>query len=75
MLKYRLKSLREDNDLTQAELAKKLHVTRQALSNYENLGSEPHYALLIQIADFFNVSLDYLLDRTDVQTPYPKKHK
>lgn len=71
----RLKSLREDKDLTQEELAKILHINRSTLSNYENIGREPNYTLLIKIADYFNVSLDYLLCRTDIPTPYPKRHK
>jgi transcriptional regulator with XRE-family HTH domain len=71
----RLKALREDNDLTQEELAKILHINRSTLSNYENIGREPNYTLLIKIADYFNVSLDYLLGRIDTQTPYSKKHK
>ncbi|MBE6068862.1 MAG: helix-turn-helix transcriptional regulator [Clostridium lundense] len=65
MFKDRLKALREDSDLTQEQLAKILNITRTALSNYENTDREPSYALLIKIADFFNVSLDYLLCRTD----------
>jgi transcriptional regulator with XRE-family HTH domain len=63
MFSNRLKALREDNDLTQEELAKALHITRSALANYETNLREPDYALLIKIADYFNVSLDYLLDR------------
>jgi transcriptional regulator with XRE-family HTH domain len=75
LFKDRLKALREDNDLTQEELAKHLHINRSTLSNYENLGREPNYALLIKIANHFKVSTDYLLGRTDIPTPYPKKLK
>ena len=71
----RLKALRIDNDLTQEELAEKLHINRSTLSNYENLGREPSYILLIEISNYFNVSIDYLLGKTDISTPYPKKHK
>lgn len=70
MFNNRLKSLREDNDLTQEELAKQLNITRTALSNYETAFREPSYAILIKIADYFNVSLDYLLCRTDKFTPF-----
>jgi len=75
LFKDRLKSLREDNDLTQEELAGHLHINRSTLSNYENIGREPNFTLLIKIANHFNVSTDYLLGRTDVQTPYPRRHK
>lgn len=63
MFSNRLKALREDNDLTQEELAKALHITRSALANYETNLREPDYELLIKIADYFHVTLDYLLDR------------
>lgn len=71
----KLKALRIDNDLTQKELAEKLHINRSTLSNYENIGREPNYTLLIKISNYFNVSTDYLLDKTDIPTPYPKKRK
>jgi transcriptional regulator with XRE-family HTH domain len=63
MFKDRLKALREDNDLTQEELAKDLNIIRSTLANYESGFREPNFSLLIKIADYFNVSLDYLLDR------------
>ena len=75
MFNNRLKALRQDNDLTQEALAHKLHINRSTLSNYENIGREPNYTLLIKISDYFNVSTDYLLGKTDVQTPYPKRQK
>ena len=68
----RLKALRQDNDITQNELAEILHVTRQSISNWENHKSEPNNELLIMLADFFNISTDYLLGRTNVQAPYSK---
>ncbi|MFL0245543.1 helix-turn-helix domain-containing protein [Candidatus Clostridium stratigraminis] len=71
----RLKDLRQDNDLTQEELAKILNITRTALSNYENTDREPSFDLLIKIADFFNVTLDYLLCRTNLKTKYYKPSK
>lgn len=77
MLNDRLKALREDSDLTQNELAKILNISRTAVSGYEAAGVEPSYEILNKIADFFNVSVDYLLGRTDIPTAYPlsKKHK
>lgn len=61
----RLKSLREDKDLTQSEVAEALNITRTALANYENAIREPNLSLLVKIADYYNVSLDYLLCRTN----------
>ena len=73
--KDRLKGLREDSDLTQEELASALQITRSALANYENAIREPDFRLLVKIADFFNVSLDYLLCRTNIKTPPYKSLK
>jgi transcriptional regulator with XRE-family HTH domain len=72
MFGNRIRDLREDNDLTQEQLSRYLHITRSALANYENEFREPPYTVLIQIADFFNVSLDYLLCRTNKLIPYSK---
>jgi transcriptional regulator with XRE-family HTH domain len=69
IFKDRLRDLREDSDLTQDELAKSLQITRSALANYENDLREPDIRLLIKIADFFNVTLDYLVCRTNIKTP------
>lgn len=71
----RLRALREDLDLSSARLADELHITIRALNYYENNMREPNYALLIKIADYFNVSTDYLLGRTNIVKPYPKKIK
>lgn len=59
----RLQTLRIESKKTQAEIAKALNITPQAFSYYIN-GREPSYEILISIADFFDVSLDYLLGRT-----------
>lgn len=71
-MKTRLRSLREDNDLTQKEISKILNISQVAYSYYElNKRSIP-LELLSKIADFYNTSVDYLLFRTDIQKPYPK---
>lgn len=70
MFSDRLKALREDCDLTQDELANRLNITRTALSNYENAVREPSYDILIKIADYFNVSLDFLLCRINENVPF-----
>lgn len=56
----RLKDLREDKDLTQNQIAKILNISQQAYSNYENEKRELPYNLMIKIALFYNVSLDYI---------------
>lgn len=64
MFNERLKELREDRGLTQDQLASELNVSRSQISNYETGKFEPDIETLIFLADFFNVSLDYLLCRT-----------
>lgn len=58
----RLKELRERKNITQTGLEMDLSLSQNSVSRYEN-GTD--YATLIRIADYFNVSLDYLLERTD----------
>ena len=62
----RLKQLREKTGLSQAKLAKALGVvSRSVIAGYETGACFPSYTVLIKIADYFNVSTDYLLGRTD----------
>ena len=65
MLNERIKQLRIDRNLTQVELAKKLSVSKQAVSNWENDNIQPSIEMLIRIADYFSVSTDYLLGLDD----------
>lgn len=65
-----LKSLRENNGYTQEQLAKSLHVTKATISHYELGASNPSIDMLIQIADIFDVSLDYLMGRTKTKTSF-----
>ncbi|MDE5546626.1 MAG: helix-turn-helix domain-containing protein [Anaeroplasmataceae bacterium] len=60
----KLKKLRQENNLTQAELADKLYVTRQAVTKWENGRGMPETNIALEIAKLFNVSLDYLMDDT-----------
>lgn len=74
MKKYRrIRDLREDRDLTQTALAEKLDLTQRTYSRYENADSMMPLDVLIKIADFHDVSIDYLLERTDIRKRYPKK--
>ncbi|MCC8160607.1 MAG: helix-turn-helix domain-containing protein [Oscillospiraceae bacterium] len=61
MLNERIKSLRKANGLTQVELAKKINVSKQCVSNWENNNIQPSIDMLVKLADFFSVSTDYLL--------------
>ena len=65
MYKIRLKQLRESNNITQLKLALDLGTNQNTISRYETGEREADYSMLIKIADYFNVSLDYLLGRTD----------
>lgn len=65
----RLRSLRKIKGLSQTEAAKKLGFARTTYSNYEAGNREPDNETLQKIADFFEVSTDYLLGRTDDPTP------
>jgi transcriptional regulator with XRE-family HTH domain len=63
----RLKELRKEKKLTQVQVAEQLSI---ALRNYQRLeadGNTPNFSNLVQIADLFDVSIDYLAGRTDVR--------
>ncbi|MBQ4137106.1 MAG: helix-turn-helix transcriptional regulator [Clostridia bacterium] len=64
----RLEYLRKKRNITQLKLALDLHVNQNTISRYETGAREADYATLIRIADYFNVSIDYLLERTDDPT-------
>ena len=66
----RLKELREKKKITQQKLAIELNMSQNTISRYENGIREADYKSLISIADYFNVSIDYLLERTDNPTFY-----
>ena len=61
----RIRDLREDADLTQEDLAKVLNVSQTTYSRYESGELDIPSAALIKLADFYNVSVDYILGRTD----------
>ena len=63
MFAKRLKVLRAEKDITQAEFAKIIGVAQQTVGSWEKGKSTPSYELLNKIADYFNVSSDYLLGR------------
>ena len=66
-----LKSIREDRDIKQKDIAAYLNVSQNTYSQYETGVISLTADVLIKLSDFYNVSIDYLLDRTD--SPDPKK--
>ena len=61
----RIRNLREDMDLTQTDMAKKLFISQRTYSYYESGGHDMPTEILIRIADIYQVSIDYLLERTN----------
>ena len=66
----RLRDLREDNDLTQTNVAKILGMSQTGYSKYETGENDIPTAILIKLADYYNTSTDYLLGRTNNPKPY-----
>lgn len=65
----RIKELREELGLSQLDFAKKINLTQQSISLYEKGEREPSLDVLKSIADFFNVSTDYLLGKSNEKNP------
>ena len=61
----RLKALREKRGISQLKLAMDLDMNQNSISRYETGAREADYKSLIKFADYFDVSIDYLLERTD----------
>lgn len=64
-MEFRLKALRKARNISQLKLAMDLNMNQNTISRYENMEREADYKTLILIADYFDVTLDYLLGRTD----------
>ena len=62
---FRLKELRKKRNISQLKVALDLNMNQNTISRYENMEREADYTTLIKFADYFGVSLDYLLGRTD----------
>ncbi len=69
----RIRDLREDNDLYQKHLADYLQCSQVCYSHYEIGKRDIPTEVLQKLADFYGTSTDYLLGRTDVKEPYPKR--
>ncbi len=64
----RLKEIRKSRGISQLKMALDLNTSQNTISRYETGEREPGIVELIKIADYFNVSIDYLLERTDNPT-------
>ena len=71
-LRLRLRDMREDHDLSQAEMAKLLKCSQQTYSRYESHTTEIPLQSLIFLAEYYDTSVDYLLGITNNQDPYPR---
>ena len=67
-----IRALREDRDWTQQQVADMLYLNRRTYSAYENGVNAITPELLIQLADLYQTSVDYLLGLTSVKEPYPR---
>lgn len=64
----RLKELRESHSLTQSELGEQLGLSKSAIGNYENGHRQPDMQTLSQMADYFHVTIDYIVGRSNLPT-------
>ena len=76
ILKYRrIRDMRTDRGLTQADVAKILHVSQNTYSQYEIGTTRYPLDAVVTLAEYYGVSVDYLVGLTDEKTPYPRKRK
>lgn len=68
----RLKDLRNSKGLTMMQLAEAIDTTKATISNFENAQRNPSLEMLIKLADYFNVSIDFLIGRTNDPTFHKK---
>ena len=73
MMLKRLRELRKQRHITQQKLALELDMSQNTISRYESGEREADYRTLILFADYFDVSIDYLLERTDDPVFYRRK--
>ena len=66
----RIRDLREDHNLTQADVAQILHIKQNTYSQYENEQRQLPLSCLIELAKFYKTSTDYILGLTDKRNPY-----
>ncbi len=69
----RIRDFREDNDLTQTQVARMLGMSQTGYSKYETGENDIPTYVLIKLSDFYNTSVDYLLGLTDEKRPYVRR--
>ena len=69
MFSIALKELRENKKLSQKQLAADLHISQSTVGMWESGKREPNFEMLTKLADYFNVSTDYLIGNSDTPTP------
>ena len=75
MVYNRIRALREDSDQSQTQLAQRLGMSQTGYSKYETGENDIPTAILIQLAEIYQTSVDYLLGLTDEKRPYPRKKR
>lgn len=75
MVYENIRNLREDNDKTQKQIADYLNIKQTTYSKYELGKVNIPVEVFIKLADYYNVSIDYLLNRTNIKQPYPKPQR
>ena len=70
MSKNRLKELREQKGLSRIEVSESIGIKTRTYLSYENFEREPNSEMLILLADFFDVTVDYLIGRSETQTAH-----
>ena len=73
MMYKRIRDLREDKDMNQTQVAKMLGMSQTGYSKYETGENDIPTQILIKLAVFYNTSIDYILDQTDVRERYKEK--
>lgn len=68
----RIRNLREDNDLTQKQLAQMLGMSQTGYSKYETGENDIPTGILIKLASIYNTNIDYMLGLTDIKKSYPR---
>ncbi|MEI3530525.1 MAG: helix-turn-helix transcriptional regulator [Bacilli bacterium] len=69
----RIKDLREDSDLTQKQIADILNISQRGYSHYETGDNDIPTEILIKLSKYYNTSIDYILEMTNIKKPYNRK--
>ena len=70
-----IRNLRLDNGYTQKQIAQMLGISQNTYSQYENGQRQVPIPVLIRLAEYYNTSVDYLLELTDERNPYPRRRR